>query len=664
MSKKKSKKRRRTSRKSRPVSTVPRRLLEELPAVDDLLHRKRWAEARDTLVQLDRRYRGQPEVLRRLADVYLDLQDMEGYQEIAERLVRLEPENAEPVLGLASAYLATARPMLSLRTFRTFVDRWPDHESAAEAHETIARLEEALPQLYAQIGVDDIETAWPIALLHEEMQVCLAQGQFSGVRRAAKEILRERPEFTPALNNLSLAHWAEGRLDQAVEAAQKVLTFEPDNVHALANLVHFCCLNGRTEQAQDYAERLRASPAPASEKPVKQMEAFAYLGDDEAVLALFDQAAGTQARDERFANPMVYHLAAVAMLRQGHEKRARQTWKQALKIRPGFDLARENLEDLDLAVSERHGPWPFPSGNWLGQSAMRDLESLVERIVAKKKDGQISSAVRRYMLKYPQVKAVLPFLLEQGDPFGRGMAVALIHMADRPELWETLKSFALGPHGPDALRLEAANSLSQQGVLPGGQTRMYVQGELQGMLLIGFQVGDESEDEENFPRQVAKLAEEATLALYDNDGQRAEQLLKKALAVRPDSPSLLNNLAGAYQMQGRKEAALDLVREIHERHPDYLFARISIAALAIKDNDFDRAHDLLDPLLRRKKLHFSEFSRLCSTLIDLSLAEGNRDAARSWFEMWESADPDSPNLEAYRLRVGGLIGALGHLLGR
>jgi tetratricopeptide (TPR) repeat protein len=394
------------------------------------------------------------------------------------------------------------------------------------------------------------------------------------------------------------------------------------------------------------------------------MEAFAYLGDDEAVLALFDQAAGTQDRDERFANPMVYHLAAVAMLRLGREKKARRMWKQALKTHPGFDLARENLEDLDLAVGERHGPWPFPSGNWLGQSAMRDLESLVKRIGTKKEDRQISSAVRRYMLKYPQVEAVLPFLLERGDPFGRGMAVALIHMADKPELWKVLKSFVLGPYGPDAMRLEAANSLSQQGVLPGGQTKMYMQGEWQEMMLIGFQIGDESEDMEDFSCQVEKLAEEATLALYDNDWQRAEQLLEKALAVRPDSPSLLNNMAAVYQMQGRKEAALDLVRTIHEQHPGYLFARISMAELAIQDGDLDRAHELLDPLLRRKMLHFSEFSRLCSGLIDLSLAEGNRDAARSWFDMWESADPDSPGLETYRLRVGGLTGALSRLFDR
>jgi tetratricopeptide (TPR) repeat protein len=338
-------------------------------------------------------------------------------------------------------------------------------------------------------------------------------------------------------------------------------------------------------------------------------------------------------------------------------------WKQALKIQPGLDIARENLEDLDLAVGERHGPWPFPSGNWLGQDAMRDLRSLLEGIDARG-DRRTLSAVRQYLQKYPQVEAVLPFLLERGDPFGRGMAVALIHIADRPELWEALKSFALGPYGPDAMRLEAANSLSQQGVLPGGQKRMYMQGEWRDMLLIGFQIGDESEDREDFPRQVEKLAEEATLALYEDDWQRAEQLLKEALAVRPDSPSLLNNLAMAYQLQGREEEALSMVREIHERHPDYLFARVSVAQLAIKDGDLDRAHDLLDPLLERKTLHFSEFSRLCSGLIDLSLAEGNRDAARSWFEMWESADPDSPGLAAYRLRVDGLSGALGRLFRR
>ncbi|MCI0390737.1 MAG: hypothetical protein MOB07_18475 [Acidobacteria bacterium] len=37
--------------------------------------------------------------------------------------------------------------------------------------------------------------------------------------------------------------------------------------------------------------------------------------------------------------------------------------------------------------------------------------------------------------------------------------------------------------------------------------------------------------------------------------------------------------------------------------------------------------------------------------IEIAMARKNPQAARSWIQMWESADPDNPNLEILRSRV-------------
>jgi tetratricopeptide (TPR) repeat protein len=666
----KRKRRRQPARKSAPAPfdddslIVPRRFVEGLEQAEQLMKKKRWTGARETLQDLDRRYPGQPAILTHLVNVYYELEDIRRYQSAVERLLKVEPDNADATLGLAGSYLQTLRPVLALRTFRAFLERWPDHARAADARGTIADLEATMPQVFAELGMADGEATWELAIQHEEMQVHLAQGRFSQVHQTAEAILRHHPHFAPALNNLSLAYWAEGRMDRAIASAERVLTFEPDNVHALSNLVHFMCLARRMEQARDYADRLRASTAPASEKALKQMEAFTFLGDDEIVLALFDQAAGTGEREERLANPMLYHLAAVALLRLGREAQARQAWEQALKIQPGFDLARENLDDLRRPVGERHAPWPFPLSSWINQKALVDLESSFKRARPRHGEKGIGPAARRYLKKHPEVVSLLPILLERGDPHARELAVMLIRMAHTPELLEALRAFALGPHGPDTMRIEAANFLSQQGVLPAGQARLYVNGEWQELLLIGFEIGDESEDEEAFPPRVKEMAEQAALALQERHWQQAEQLLNQALTLLPGSPGLLNNLAVAYQLQGRAEEARALIRESHQRHPDYLFARVNLAQMAIRDGELARAHALLEPLLRRKKLHFSEFGSLCAAFIELYLAEDMREGARTWFEMWESADPENPDLAAYRLRVGRLPRAPGRLLRR
>ena len=148
------------------------------------------------------------------------------------------------------------------------------------------------------------------------------------------------------------------------------------------------------------------------------------------------------------------------------------------------------------------------------------------------------------------------------------------------------------------------------------------------------------------------MAEQATLALQDNNWEKAERILNRALELIPDSPGLLNNLAVAYELQGRTKKAHAMVREINERFPDYLFARVTVARMAITDGDLDRAHDLLDPLLQRKKLHFSEFNKLVAALIELYLAEDGLEAARGWINMWEQVEPDAAQLSYYKMRVG------------
>jgi tetratricopeptide (TPR) repeat protein len=651
----KRKKRKSNRRSARPRSdryAIPRGLAEGLQEAEQLTRRKHWAQARDVLENLSRRYTGRPEVLTELVNIYAELKDPAGYQSAAQRLVKEEPDNPEATYGLAGSYLGTMRPALALRTYRDFVECWPDHEYTTDARQAIARLEEALPELMADLEVTDDKADLELVLRHEEMQVYLAQQDFARVRRTAQSILRQRPNFAPALNNLSLAYWVEGRLDRAIESAEQVLSYAPDNIHALSNLIHFLCLTGQTEEARAYGERLRASTAPASDKRLKQMEAFTFLGDDETVLATFDQAAGTDEGEGALASPMLYHLAAVAAARLGRETEARRSWRRALRIQQGLDVARENLDDLKHPLGERHGPWPFPLTSWLSPQALADLSSSAES--AAKSERASQAALRRFLKKRPEVATTVPALLERGDPHGRELAVMLIGAARTPKLLKALKTFATGTNGPDQMRIGAAQLLREEGVLPGGETRLYIKGEWQTLMLLGFEVGDESEEQESYPPRVERLAEQATLALQDNDAQQAEALLNQALAIVPGSPGLLNNLAVAYQLQGRAEEAEQMIRQIHERHPSYMFARISVAQMAIRDGELERARELLLPLLQRQKLHYSEFDNLCAAMIDLYLAEDTSEGARSWLQVWESADPENPKLLPYRLRVGTL----------
>jgi hypothetical protein len=73
--------------------------------------------------------------------------------------------------------------------------------------------------------------------------------------------------------------------------------------------------------------------------------------------------------------------------------------------------------------------------------------------------------------------------------------------------------------------------------------------------------------------------------------------------------------------------------------------------------DIEQAKAMLEPLLARRRMHFSELASLATAQIEVFIAEGTPDAAKVWLDMWESADPDHPMLPAARRRVKDALGS-------
>ena len=194
------------------------------------------------------------------------------------------------------------------------------------------------------------------------------------------------------------------------------------------------------------------------------MEGLSYLGDDAGVLALFEPA---QQDADIADNPMLYHLAAVAALRLGFEADARRHWQHALNLEPGFQWAQDNLTDLRKPIGQRNGPWAFGMANWLTQKAVRDLPHFVEPAARRHHEEAVMSAARRYLREHPEVIGLVPVLLDRGDPQARDFVLHVALMADTPELNAVLHDFALGQHGTDEMRMQAAQHCTRTGVASG-----------------------------------------------------------------------------------------------------------------------------------------------------------------------------------------------------
>lgn len=639
---------RRTHRgRGRDPTGNPGSLQAALAHADALIAGGQLAEAREILAVLNKQHPDNPELLLRLMNIAVKTNDEPAILAAIVPLARLQPNDPVIALNLAIAQLKARHLALAQRAFAAFAARWPDHEQAEQARQQAQELKARLAGLWAEngfVGPPDIN----LLARNEEVQNLLAAGDWPQAARLAEQALRTSPDFVSLRNNLSLAYQNLGQLDRAIATAREVLALDPHNLHALGNLTRFLVLAGRLDEAAATAEQLKAIPTLTVEVAVKQAEALSFLGDDTGILAAFERVQKLKDRDDdRSASALLHHLAAVASLHQGKTLAARRRWQKALELSPSLQLAAANLADLDRPVDERNAPWPYGIEYWLQRSL---IEELLRELSGQRSDEAMTRAARRFLQRHPQVAAIVPLLLERGDPFGREFAMRLAGLAQTPELLAALAAFAQSKAGPTQLRLQAAQVAQQGGALPNGMVRFWQGGAWRETIMFGVELHDEP-GPHTVPPAVVALQQDAALAIRAGDPYKTERLLKQALEQCPDDPSLLNNLGAAYGQQGRLEEAEAIARRLVAEHPDYLFGITNLVPYLLDEGKVTEAQELINPLLQRRRMHVREFGAMAGAQVNILLVEGKFDGAESWLELWEQADPDHPHIDYYRDRL-------------
>ncbi len=396
------------------------------------------------------------------------------------------------------------------------------------------------------------------------------------------------------------------------------------------------------------AQRLVAAEACDPLGWLKLAEALSFLGDDEGVLETVGRAERSGVNPE-IQGPLE-HLAAVAACRLGRRYEAILRWKRALRLVPSLEPARANLRDVKQTVSLRHGPWAFKLARWLPRSARTKLQECIRGLEDLSADKEIiARRSRRFLENHPRIAALLPRLLQHGDAEACDLVVRLAALGATSELYAALLEFGLGQRGSDELRWRALQAVADAGEAPTDQVCVWINGRWTDVLLLDFEIYEEPIQVHS--PEVEDWASEAFQRLEDGALGEAERLLKRALAAEPDASDLANNLARAYDLEGRHDEARALVLAIHQRDPDYFFGRANMVHLSLQEGDIERAKQFIEPLLKERRLHVTEFSALSSAQIRLCLAQGQTQGARSWLAMWEKAVPDDPDQERWRKRI-------------
>ena len=648
----------------------PARLMHELAAAMELYEDGEIVAARQQLLLLNQKYPRSKPVLLALLEVSYDIEDWRTCAYFSEQLLSLESgeDRAETLNNMVYAYIQLMYPALAWHYATELVTQHPDfkysekNQSFVEIAESF--LLEQVEDTMALINLPQDEKL-ELLILHDRVRFYTESGYPEDAIRVAEALLENAPNIVPVLNNLSLAQFMIGDVEQAIVTAQKVITQEPHNFHALSNLVRCYYLTAQFDQAQAYAARLQQISSDNPDLEVKQAEAFAYLGDDEKVWAAYEQAKAKH--NELF--PLLYHLAAVAAYRLGNEKTAWQLWRQAGKLFPSFDLAVESLAEKQLPIGERDVPWYWPFQYWFPMDIRQLIEKHLGKNIQRMSEKDIKQAVSAFLAERPYLTQLFPHMLERGDRETRQFVLNFMRIVETSELLQQLYDFALGRYGADDQRMEAMQFIIQNypDMLPDNKLApMWIEGRQGELLMLSFEITDEPEGIEGISEEILEKHEVAVDLLMNDETKAAELLLHEIIAEEPDFYSAYNHLALAYEKQGKIAESRALVTETHARFPDYLFARAAVARIMAQEKRIKEARELLAPLLRLKKLHISEFRALARAEMDIDLADNKPEAARSWLEMWEEMEEDNPELSEWerRIEAPSLIQGIYKLLAR
>jgi tetratricopeptide (TPR) repeat protein len=605
-----------------------RKEYRKLESIDELVSDGDWAEAGSQLREFTR---ANPNIVAGW-DLMLEYATVSGSDHLAwqaaTNLIELEPEVDLHYYNAAVSSAQMGSIFSTLHYAQTYLERFPDGPMRSKVQEIYEVASSESRRLRQEDEMAKLAPDTEALMLFEQGQMLVSMGNYAEGRRVSQMAAEKLPGAPAPLNNVSLAYAVEGDLERALDTTRQILESHPDNLHACCNLIQYLIRLGRDAEAQPVLDRLRLESPVNPDHWGKLLEAFAFAGDDAAIIEIYERARSALKKEKMGLPPLALHLAAVAHARTGKEREARRLWKDALSAQPGLELARENLRDLDLPAGQRNGPWYFPFSQWVSESWIKQLTVVIEKNT-RRRSPTFERDLNRLFDKIPALKTTIGILLQRGDPDGRQFA---LHLASHYPV-DGLREFALGPHGSDQMRLQAAEILAERGEIDTTQpVILYSRGKQQELQLMNYEVYSEPVASA-LPEEAQVHLEVASEALYDGKPDKALEEIEAGLGIVPDERTFLNQKSVALMNLNRTAEAEAVIHRMAELYPDYLFARCAMAQLATRKRRLDEAEEWLKPLRTRSRFHISEFRALAYAQSALLKARGEKEGADSWMQM-------------------------------
>ncbi|MEK4028054.1 tetratricopeptide repeat protein [Pseudobacillus sp. FSL P4-0506] len=274
----------------------------------------------------------------------MDLEPMEPMIACQLAIVETELGNFEQSNGLLHFVLDDLDPLISechyflannYAHLGLFKEAFKHAKAYLEQDETGEFTEDAeelldLIELDSEEGFDELDEQDELIALQEEARYLLEGGSFEKAIECLEGLIAKHPDFWPAHNNLALAHFYLGEIEEAHGVLESVLEKNPGNLHALCNLAVFFFYEKQYGLLRQLVDLLRKTYPLLPEQQFKLGVTFALIGQYEDAYRWLKKLQKSGFEGE----PAFYYWLSHSAYFSGRQEAAENAWKHILKMSP------------------------------------------------------------------------------------------------------------------------------------------------------------------------------------------------------------------------------------------------------------------------------------------------------------------------------------------
>jgi tetratricopeptide (TPR) repeat protein len=424
-------------------------------------------------------------------------------------------------------------------------------------------------------------------------------------------------------NNLALARFAQGDVAAALAAFEENWHQEPLNLFALNQLVRLRLWKGGCEFACELNNALRAAQPQRPEVAYGKLIGLLLLGayDDALDAWLILRNAGFWNAGNVFEQSSCAYLAGLAALHKGDREAADKLFSEAIDLDPdNFDADMASIavkldvfdQETDLKIGE--------FGDWLPQSWIAKFKS----VKGEHATEAVLEAQQRSCSAHADYLAAAAALGGEAVRFYALSILKFRAIAGDAAAREKLLWLLCHPCGPDKVRLDLDIWLKEKGLVEAGQPQqLLVRGKVQELALRPVRLHAEQRDLGLPPESQAKL-EQMHHLLAKHDLNRALRMAEGLVALYPEQPVLVGNVANIKQALNHD---VDDIETLYQRavtlDPEYLFAKVGLARIALRKGNVESAQELLKLVASRGSYHVSEWRAILMAEREIAIAKND-----------------------------------------